>query len=81
MKPTSDTDLAYVVGHRGIEAPYRRALLTAFDEHPGIPLEYRISAMFDLAIIRMDESRYGFREYLAMNLYKMADALAVKGPK
>jgi hypothetical protein len=74
--------MSFITAHGGSHAPYRRALLTAFDEHPGIPPEDRVAAMFELSILRlMDIDRDQYREYLAKSLYRMADALAVaKGP-
>jgi hypothetical protein len=81
MKPTSDADLTFITAHGGNHAPYRRALLTAFDEHAALPLETRFDALLELAAHRMGESRAGYHKYLASKLYRMADALAVKGPK
>ena len=79
MIPTSDADMLYITAYGGVRSPYRRALLTVFDEHAGVPLEIRLVSLIELCVHRMDRAGEKQRHHLAQNLYRMADVLALKG--
>jgi hypothetical protein len=81
MKHRVKDDLPFITAYGGSHAPYRRALLKAFDEHADLTPEDRFDALLELVIHRMGSDCTEYCEYLAGKLYRMADALAVKGPK